>query len=189
MKKIKQLSLILFISAGLFSCEAEKTDDQLSNEFLPGEQIFRYELDGQTRVTNDVTVSSSGSLVTIHAVFNDAISEFKTQTFTISLNKLAVGSYVSSVGNINSDDIYGFASASYKHHNVNWSYSTQNVKVNADNVTIQTGSLDILSINDKAKYFEGKFEFDLYAPLTVNENNSIAPVKVRNGYFQYIKYN
>lgn len=188
MKKIKQLSLILFLSVGLFSCEAEKADEQLNNEFLPGEQIFRYEIDGVVKVTKDVSVSSSGNMISITAVFPEPNADFKTDTFTITLNKLATGTYISSVGGIVLDETYGVTTASYKHHNVNWAYSTQNIQIDANNFTLQTGSLNILSINDKAKYFEGDFEFDLYAPLNVNVNNVIPPVQIRNGYFQYIKY-
>src|SRR5690606_8270238 len=119
----------------------------------------------------------------------DPNSEYKNDIFTIYLNKLSVGTYVSSVDAFLLEQAYGITSATYKHHNVNWSYSTQNVDININDFGLQTGSLTIDSINTKAQYFEGAFEYDLFAPLSVNPNNTIAPVRIRNGYFQYIKYN
>lgn len=189
MKKIKQLAFILFLSVGLFSCEAEKSDEVIGNEYLPGKQIFRYEIDGVAKVTDDVTVSTTGAAISITAVFPNPESGYKKDTFTIQLNKLATGTYVSTVSGLVLDETYGIANASYKHHNVNWVYSTQNLEANINNAYLQLGSVNILSINDKAKYFEGDFEFDLYAPKAQNPNNTIPPVAIRKGYFQYVSYN
>jgi len=189
MKKLKQLSLILVLSIGFFSCEAEKTDEQLGNQSFSGQQIFRYEIDGVTKVTNDVTVNTVGSGITITAIFKDQAAQYKADTFTITLSKLEEGTYVSSIDAFDLEQGYGITSATFKHHNVNWLYSTQNIEPNVNNTSYQTGNLVIQSINNQAKYFQGEFEYNLYAPKTANPNNTIPPISIKNGYFQYIKFN
>lgn len=195
MKKLKQLSLILLLSVGLFSCEAEKADPEITNEYLEGKQIFRYTMDGKPRVTSDVSVSTIGSRVIVEATFNDSISNYKDESFTISLSKLATGSYISSFQNILSNETIGSSNATYKPTGQSWSYSTDNFNPEIAgsipdmyNANFETGNFTVYSINDKAKYFEGSFRFDLYAPKNQNPNNTIAPKRVRDGYLQYVKY-
>lgn len=189
MKKLKQLSLILFLSVGLFSCEAEKVDEVVKDDTLQGEQIFRYEMDGITRVTNNVTVGAVGGKVVMTAIFNDDLSDYKNQTFTVNIDKLATGTYTTNISTQMTEEVFGFCSAAIKLPNVEWLYSTTNLGLDLNNLGQNAGSLTILSINEKAKYFEGKFSFDLHAPKAQNPNNNIAPIKIANGYFQYVKYN
>lgn len=196
MKKLKQLALILFISVGLFSCEAEKADGDITNEYLKGKQIFRCEVDGITRVTDSVFVSSQGSSLTITAYLLSTVPEekekFKYDTFTISFNKLATGNYISSLGNVVVDETLGVSNASYRQSGKNWVYSTDNLDIKPEitpNINLQTGILSILDINDKAQYFSGNFEFDTYPPKRENPNNTIPPVRIRSGFFQYLSYN
>lgn len=193
MKRLKQLSLILFISVGLFSCEAEKADEKITDEYLQGKQIFRCEVDGVTRVTDNVNVSSNGAYVYITAkllsVNLEEATKFRYDTFTIAINKLATGTYLSKRTNAPADPFLGIASANYKLINKNWEYSTDNLENGNGTVIQETGSITISNINEKAQYFSGEFEFDMYAPKRENPNNTIAPIRVRNGSFEYIKYN
>jgi len=189
MKKIKQLSLILFLSVGLFSCEAEKSEAELKDKSFPGEQIFRCEINGETLVTNDVTVSTTGKLITIKAVFPDAKEQFKKNIVSISFEKLEAGTYISQINtNPPINGIYSYSNASFKSHKNSWEFTTQNAVDYVKTSQYQTGSLNILSINDNAKYFEGKFEYELFAPIKINPNNIFPPLNIRNGYFQYLKY-
>ena len=201
MKKLKQLSLILFLSIGLFSCEAEKADADITNEYLQGKQIFRCTVDGVTRVTDSVVVTSNGANVSLTAYLLSVDPEqarlYKYDTFTLTFSKLATGNYISSIEDLLATDLVGITNSSYKISGKSWAYSTQNAELNFDsdniqdylNMNLQIGSLSIDSINDKAKYFEGGFQYDVYAPKNQNPNNTLAPIKIRNGYFQYIKFN
>lgn len=199
MRKIKQLSLILFLSFGFFACEAEKVNEDLVNNNFQGKQIFRCEIDGVTRVTDSVQVTTTGATIQIKAHFLSVLPEeavkYKYDTFVIGFNKLATGNYISSLGNLIVDESLGFSTASYKYTNKTWYYSTDNLEINytgnpADllNMNIQTGSLSIDNINEKAKYFGGNFSYDVYPPKNQNPNNSVPPIRIRNGFFQYIKF-
>ena len=195
MKRLKQLSLILFISVGLFSCEAEKADADITNEFLTGKQIFRCDVDGKTRVTDSVVVSYNGVNVSITAYLlsRDTLEsqKFRYDTFTINFSKLGTGNYISSLGNVVVDETLGISNATYRQSGKSWVYSTDNLDldpVNTPSVNLQTGNLIISDINDKAKYFGGEFEYDIYPPKRENPNNTVAPVRIRNGAFQYLKY-
>lgn len=196
MKRLKQLSLILFISVGLFSCEAEKADAEITNEYLTGKQIFRCDVDGVTRVTDSVIVSSNGANISITAYLlsRDTLEsqKYKYDTFTINFNKLGTGNYISSLGNVVIDETLGVSNASYKQSGKNWAYSTDNLDldpITTPSVNLQTGNLVISDINDKAKYFGGEFQYDIYPPKRENPNNTIAPIRIRNGAFQYLRYN
>lgn len=195
MKRLKQLSLILFISIGLFSCEAEKADEDITNEYLTGKQIFRCEVDGITRVTDSVNVSFSGGSVSVTAFLlsRDTLEskKFKYDTFTINFSRLSPGNYISSLGNVVIDETLGVSNANYQQSGKNWSYSTDNLDldpVTTPSVNLQTGNLVISDINDKAKYFGGEFEYDIYPPKRENPNNTVPPIRIRNGAFQYLKY-
>nr|WP_297309681.1 hypothetical protein [uncultured Flavobacterium sp.] len=201
MKKIKQLSLILFLSFGLFACEAEKVNEDIVDGNIQGKQIFRCEVDGVTRVTDSVSVTTNGRNVRMTAYFlsidEAEKANYKYDTFSIVFNQIATGNYISSLGNMIVDESMGISSAAYTVSNRGWVYSTNNFDIAypgnpADliNLNLQTGILSINSINEKAEYFEGNFNYDLYAPVTedFNPNNTIPPLRIKNGYFQYIKY-
>lgn len=194
MRKIKQLVLILIATAGLLSCEAEKIDEVVKDDSLPGKAILRFQLNGITRVAkgDDVKVFLEGNFITLQATIKDVNTDFSPVVLKIKMTKLATGfyptNYTSLIDPQNPVPInqLQYTYATFKDRDLTWEYSTQNVETITD-----MGSLVVNTINVNAQYFEGTFSYTMNPPKEVNGlplNPVPSPIKIENGYFEYVKY-
>lgn len=189
------LSLLLFVT--LTACHKEPIDTVVTDDYIKGKAIVRFELNGITygARANDVEsfYNPDGSLH-IAANAKDENNDFDQITLSINISSTEKGFYPTDGFIINSElDSYSTASLKYKRYS--WPYTTFQFSAEETTQNINRGgSLTITKVNEFAEQIEGHFSFEL-APPTKEEVHNLPPDhpdlairKIENGYFKYVNF-
>lgn len=180
MNRFKSVILALVAAVGVVSCESEPLDDHTKNiegEFKP---ILSFDVFGQRRVTDDVTVNwLSLSSFEVVAKVKDQHSLYKIDELRITYSALLLGTFSWE----RSEEGFDLgSSAEIKFANTSFTYATNNAPV----LIRQAGFATISDINYNSRYMKGNFEYDMYPPRSFE--NDYPPIKISNGSFSYVNF-
>src|SRR5690606_28788230 len=189
MKKTFYIFSFIFLSVIFYGCDKEPVDEVVKDDYLKGEAIVRFDLNGVTYGArhNDVSVvyNDNGSL-TIAVNAKDEDNDFNRINFGISISSAEKGFYPTGYD----FTLEQFAFSTMKLIDVPHFYMSIPNKFMLD---IDNGSLTITEVNEFAKQSEGHFSFELVLQIP-DEITDLSDVpypmtqKIENGYFKYISY-
>ena len=189
MRKTLYILSFVLLSAGFLACENEPIDEVVTNDYLKGEAIVRFDLNGVTygARANEVVSNydNSNGLLSIGIYAKDENNDFNKVTLSIVISSTEKDLY--------SWDLYSnsaaYSMAGIRYAGIPWDYNT----LFSYGTEVDRGSLTITEINEYAGQIEGNFSFILF-PLPEEELDLPDdvpypdPQKIENGYFKYINY-
>src|SRR5690606_39561795 len=131
MRKISYILGFALLSVAFMACDKEPLDEEVINdEYKPGEQILRFELNGVTRIAKGSEIQASRAMdgsLGIQVNIKDELNDFQDISFTIASSDAVPGTYNTALINGFIPEDYGYSEASlnYAGDEWNWSYSTQ----------------------------------------------------------------
>ncbi|MBA5793159.1 hypothetical protein H1R17_08680 [Flavobacterium sp. xlx-214] len=197
MKRLKYIVATVVLAMGFASCETEAVDEKLKDDTLTAKPILRFELnDKQTIVADSVKVlwdsgqfviESRLSILNVDDTTNPE-TRYKPGYLHISCSTLALGNFPTGLSLENPSNNLSSADLAIMEmvpdddgvlQKVWTYYSTDNAEENQN-----AGYTNISVINDKAKYFDGNFEYILFP----DPDSELKPQRATKGNFNYVKY-
>jgi|SRR5690554_6782734 len=189
------LSLLLF--ATFTACHKEPIDTVATDDYIKGEAIVRFELNGVTygARANDVeAIYNPNGSISVTANAKDENNDFEQITLLINISSAEKGFYPTD-GFIINNELDSYSTALLKYKRYSWTYTTFQFSTEETTQNINRGgSLTITEVNEFAGQIEGHFSFELAPPPNEEEHNlppdhpDLAIRKIENGYFKYVNF-
>jgi len=197
MKKTFYIVSFILLLVAFLGCDKEPIDEVVTDDYLKGEPIARFELDGVTYVAKGVDVYSQhfniGAPFQLVISAKDEQNDFNTIRLTIFAPSTQKGTYLTGITKDPFDMINTYTHASingyYRNEATEFSTSYYEGDRPATDTVTDRGVFVITDFNVAANQIEGTFKFELVPPYDLDidpgEEYPI-PIKIENGYFKYI---
>lgn len=186
--------IVLLFAITFVACSKESIDEIVTDDYIKGEAIVRFELNGVTygaRANDVITTHNPNGSMSIAVNAKDENNDFEQVTLLINISASEKGFYPTDGFMINNElDSHSTALLKYKRYD--WTYATFHftMEETAQNIN-REGSLTITEVNEFAEQIEGYFSFELAPPD--EEAHNLPPdhpdlviQKIENGYFKYV---
>jgi len=192
MQKTFYIFSFIFLSVIFYGCDKEPVDEVVKDDYLKGEAIVRFDLNGVTYGArhNDVVSNydTPSGLLSIGIYAKDENNDFNKVTLSIVISSTEKGIYPWDFF-FNPDPDMNFSGAVIRYAGTPWDYST----IFSYGTEVDRGALTITEVNEYAGQIEGNFSFILFPPpeeeLDLPDDVPYPdPQKIENGYFKYISY-
>lgn len=190
MKKTFYIVSFILLLVAFLGCDKEPVDEVVKDDYLKGEAIVRFDLNGVTYGArhNDVSTNynENGSLsIVVNA--KDEDNDFNRIILSMAITSTEKGVYPTT-NFANSDSTYSFIGMKYIDEP--WEYFSFAYE---NDLEVDRGALTITEVNEYAGQIEGNFSFILFPPpeeeLDLPDDVPYPdPQKIENGYFKYINY-
>lgn len=188
MKKTFYIFSFIFLSVIFYGCDKELIDEVVKDDYLKGEAIVRFDLNGVTygaRANEVKSISNSNGSLTIAVNAKDENNDFNRIYFSLTISSTEKGVYPWDI--YSNSEIYSIALVKYAEEG--WIYET----FLSPETEIDRGSATVANINEFSEQIEGNFSFILFPPpeeeLDLPDDVPYPdPQKIENGYFKYINY-
>src|SRR5690606_10719116 len=156
MKKTFYIFSFIFLSVIFLACDKEPVDEVVKDDYLKGEAIVRFDLNGVTygaRANEVKSISNSNGGLTIAVNAKDENNDFNRITLSMAITSTEKGVYPAA-NFANSDSTYSFIGMKYIDEP--WEYFSFAYEHDSEG---DRSALTITEVNEYAGQIEGNFSF------------------------------